>query len=102
LTKGARPTITSSPGSIAYGQQFAIVTPNAASIKKVALLRPGATTHADHMDDHRYVTLKFTAGSGQITVSAPANINLAPPGYYMLAVLNASGVPAVMPFVQLQ
>jgi hypothetical protein len=102
LTKGARPTITSSPSSIAYGQQFAIVTPNAASIKKVALLRPGATTHADHMDDHRYVTLKFTAGSGQITVSAPANINLAPPGYYMLAVLNASGVPAVMPFVQLQ
>jgi hypothetical protein len=102
LSKGARPTITSSPSSIAYGQQFAIVTPNAASIKKVALLRPGATTHADHMDDHRYVTLKFTVGSGQITATTPANINLAPPGYYMLVVVNANGVPSVMPFVQLQ
>jgi hypothetical protein len=102
LSKGARPVITSSPSSLVYGQQFAIVTPNAASIKKVALLRPGATTHADHMDDHRYVTLKFTVGAGQITASAPANINLAPPGYYMLVVVNANGVPSVMPFVQLQ
>jgi hypothetical protein len=101
LSKGPRPTITSSPSSIAYGKPFTIVTPNAASIKKVALLRPGATTHADHMDDHRYVTLKFTAGSGQITATAPADVNLAPPGYYMLVLVNASGVPSVMPFVQL-
>lgn len=102
LSNGPRPTITSSPSSVTYGQQFTIVTPQAASIKKAAILRPGSTTHAVHMDDHRYVPLKFTVGSGQLTVTAPANANLAPPGYYMLVVLNAKGVPSVMPFVQLQ
>jgi len=71
----------------------------AATIKKVAILRPGATTHAVHMDDYRYVPLKFTVGTGQLTVTAPANANLAPPGYYMLVILNAKGVPSVMPFV---
>lgn len=54
------------------------------------------------MDDDRYVTLKFIAGSGQITATAPANANLAPPGYFMLVVVSASGVPSMMPFVQLQ
>lgn len=102
LFNGPRPTITTAPASVAYGQQFTIVTPNAAGISKVALIRPAATTHAAHMDDHRYVTLKFTAGSGQITATAPASANLAPPGYYMLVVVNAKGVPSIMPFVQLQ
>jgi hypothetical protein len=102
LFNGPRPAITSSPGSVTYGQQFTIMTPDAAGIGKVALIRPAATTHAAHMDDHRYVTLKFTAGSGQITASAPASANLAPPGYYMLVVVNAKGVPSIMPFVQLQ
>jgi Domain of unknown function (DUF1929)/Glyoxal oxidase N-terminus/Bacterial Ig-like domain (group 2) len=102
LSNGPRPTITSSPSSITYKQQFTIVTPQAAVIKKVAILRPGSTTHAVHMDDYRYVPLKFTVGSGQITVTAPANANLAPPGYYMLVILNAKGIPSVMPFVQVQ
>jgi hypothetical protein len=101
LFNGARPTITSAPNSITYGQQFTVVTPQAANITKVALLRPATTTHAVHMDDNRYVTLKFTAGSGQITVTAPTNANLAPLGYYMLVILNSKGVPSVMPFVQL-
>jgi hypothetical protein len=99
LSKGPRPTITSSPALVKYGQPFTIVTPNAASITKVALLHPGATTHALHMDDYRYVSLKFTIGSGQITATAPLS-NQAPPGYYMLVIVNSKGIPSVMPFVQ--
>jgi hypothetical protein len=102
LFNGARPTITSSPSTVNYGKQFTVVTPQASSIGKVALLRPGTTTHAVHMDDNRYVPLKFTVGSGQITITAPAQANLAPPGYYMLVILNGKGVPSVMPFVQLE
>jgi hypothetical protein len=101
LSNGARPTITSSPSTVTYGKQFTVVTPQAASISKVALLRPGATTHAVHMDDNRYVPLTFTAGSGQLTVTAPL-ANQAPPGYYMLVILNGKGVPSVMPFVKVQ
>ena len=102
LFKGARPTITSAPSSFEYGNQFTVTTPSASTIKSVALIRPGATTHADHMDDHRYVNLTFTVGSGQLTVTAPANSNIAPPGYYYLVILNGSGIPSIMPFVQLQ
>jgi hypothetical protein len=100
LSAGARPTITSSPTSAKYGAQFTISTPDASTIKTVALIRPGASTHAQNWDQ-RYVTLTFTAGSGIITATAPPNSNYAPPGYYMIAMVNTSGVPAVMPFIQL-
>ncbi len=102
LFKGSRPTITSSPSSVTYNQAFTITTPNASSIQRVALLRPGATTHANHMDDHYYVDLAWSAGVGQLNVTAPASPNIAPPGYYLLVIVNGNGVPSVMPFVQLQ
>jgi hypothetical protein len=102
LSKGARPTITSAPSTITYGKKFTITTPNAAGIAKVALLRAGTTTHTVPLDDNRYLTLTFTAGTGELTVTPPANANLAPPGYYMLAILNTAGVPSVMPFVNVQ
>jgi len=100
LYNGARPTITGSPGAIVYGQQFTITTPDAADISSVALVMPGATTHANDMQQ-RYVPLTFKVGDGSLTARSPASGNWAPPGYYMLVVVNDSGVPSVMPFLQL-
>ena len=101
LFNGARPTITGVPTSITYGQQFTITTPDANNISSVALILPGATTHANDMQQ-RYVPLTFTVGNGSLTATAPPNGNYAPPNYYMLSIVNSNGVPAVMPFVQLQ
>jgi hypothetical protein len=95
-----RPTITSSPSTLTYAQQFTISTPNAANIKSVALVKPAATTHDNDMDQ-RYVPLVFTSSPGQLTVTAPTNANFAPPGYYMIVIVSVSGVPSVMPFTQL-
>jgi hypothetical protein len=100
LFKGARPTITAAPTALTYNQQFTITTPDAASITRVAMIRPSAVTH-DNDFDQRYVDLAFTVGSGQITATAPLNANNAPQGYYMLVIVNSSGVPSVMPFVQI-
>ncbi len=100
LFKGARPTITAVPSTLSYGANFTITTPDAASITRVALLRPGASTHADDFDQ-RYVDLTFTLGTGQITATAPASGNYAPPGYYMLVIVNSNGVPSVMRFLDL-
>jgi uncharacterized membrane protein len=47
------------------------------------------------------VGVSFTAGSGVLNVTAPPNGNIAPPGYYMLFLLNSSGVPSVAKFVQI-
>ena len=102
LFNGPRPTITSSPSSVTYKQAFTITTPDASSIQRVALLRPGATTHANHMDDHYYIDLAWSAGVGQLNVTAPTTPNIAPPGYYLLVIVNGNGVPSVMPFVQVQ
>jgi len=96
-----RPTITSvSPGVIGYGANFTVQTPDAANIRSVVLMKNGSTTHAFDMDQ-RMVGLNFTAGAGTLTVTAPPNGNIAPPGYYMLFLLNTAGVPSVAKFVQL-
>jgi hypothetical protein len=100
LFLGARPTITSAPTSVKYNAAFTINTPDAANITRVALIRPGSVTHADDMDQ-RYVDLAFTPGVGVVNATAPLSGNFAPPGYYMLVIVNSSGVPSVMPFLRL-
>ena len=100
-TLATRPAITGVPSSgIGYGSAFQVQTPDAASITSVVLIRPGAPTHAFDMEQ-RLVAMNFTVGSGFLNVTAPPNGNIAPPGYYMLFILNSSGVPSVAQFVQL-
>ncbi len=100
LFKGPRPSITTAPTLAQYGSSFAVQTPDAASIASVALIRPGSVTHAFD-EDQRFLNLAFTADSGGLTVQAPANANLAPPGYYMLFLVNSSGIPSTAAFVRL-
>jgi hypothetical protein len=64
-------------------------------------MRPGAATHSFNQDQ-KFINLTFQQTAGGITVQAPANSNLAPPGYYMLFLVNQSGVPSVAAFIQLQ
>jgi Galactose oxidase-like, Early set domain/Bacterial Ig-like domain len=94
-----RPQISSVPNRLNYNAPFAISTPNASSIQKVALVRLGAVTHSVNMEQ-RYVPLSFTAGTGTLTAAAPANADVAPPGVYMLFVIDANGVPSVARMVR--
>ena len=99
-TAATRPAISSAPDTISWNGTFAVSTPDAASISSIVLVRPGAPTHAFDMEQ-RLVGLSFTTGSGTLSVTAPPNGNIAPPGYYMLFLVNSSGVPSVAKFVQL-
>ncbi len=99
LFKGPRPTISSSPGTAAYGSTFAITSPQAASVVSVALMRPTAATHALDMNQ-RYVPLTFTRSGSTITATAPASGGVAPPGDYMLVLKNATGVPSVAAWIR--
>jgi hypothetical protein len=100
-TPAARPTIEDvTPGTFGYGQVFQVETPNASNIASVVLMRPGAQTHAFDMEQ-RMVGLSFTVNNGLLNVTSPPNGNIAPPGYYMLFILDAAGVPSVARFVQL-
>ena len=93
-----RPTIAAAPAGVVYGAGFQINTPDAAAIRKVALVRLGAVTHSVNMEQ-RYVPLTFTAGAGALTATAPANANIAPPGVYMLFIIDANGVPSISKMV---
>lgn len=100
LFNGARPTITAVPGSAQYGSAMTVTTPDASSIAAVNLVSFGADTHQSDMDQH-FVPLSFTAGSGSLSVRAPAGGALAPPGDYMLFIVNKAGVPSVAATVHL-
>lgn len=100
LFRGARPTLTAAPANVTYGEQFTLTTPDAASITNVVWIRPGNTTHGFDQNQ-RINRLAFTAGNGQLTVTAPTDPNLCPPGHHMIFILNTNGVPAVAKFVRL-
>ena len=57
-------------------------------------------THAFNMNQ-RYVSLSFSPGTGNLSVTAPANGTVAPPGYYMLFIIGTNGVPSVAAIVRL-
>jgi hypothetical protein len=89
-----RPAITAAPSALNRSANFTIGTPNAASIRKVALIRVAAATHSVNMEQ-RFIPLDFKAGSCALTATAPASANIAPPGYYMLFLIDSHGVPSV-------
>jgi hypothetical protein len=101
LFKGARPVISSTPATAAYGGNISVQTPDAANIASVALIKLGSVTHTFNTDQ-RFLQLPFTVASGALNVQAPANANLAPPGYYMLFILDTNGIPSVAAILQLQ
>lgn len=94
LFKGARPTITSAPQQVLYGQTFFVGTPTPQSIASVSWIRLSSTTHAFNQNQ-RFNRLSFSRTAVGLSVTAPASANLAPPGHYMLFILNRSGVPSV-------
>ncbi|HJR15320.1 MAG TPA: galactose oxidase-like domain-containing protein [Gemmatimonadales bacterium] len=95
----ARPSITSAPATLSYGQSFTIHTPNAASVSRGTLIRLSSVTHAFNASQLIY-PLTFEATSPtSLSALAPANGNLAPPGPYMLFLVDGSGVPSVATFV---
>jgi hypothetical protein len=98
--RAPRPQITGAPSAIAYDRAFALTSPQAAAIRKVALVRLGAPTHSEDQSQ-RYVPLRFTASGTTLTVTGPNNPNEAPAGHYMLFVVDAAGVPSVSRIVQL-
>ena len=102
LFKGPRPTISAPlPTTATYGGTITVQTPNAARIAAVSLIRLGSVTHAFD-ENQRFLQLSFATVSGALNVQAPANANLAPPGHYMLFILDTNGVPSVAAILRLQ
>jgi len=102
LFKGVRPTITSlSKTNVTYAETFTVTTAYAAQITKVRWIRLGSVTHAFDANQ-RANTLTFSRVSGKVRVTTPAFGRRAPPGHYLLFLLNRNGVPSVGTIVHVQ
>jgi hypothetical protein len=93
LFRGTRPTITDAPTSVGYNQTVLVRTLDATSITQVTWIRLSSVTHGFNQDQ-RLNRLSFAQTAGGLNVTTPAGPTLAPPGYYMLFILNSSGVPS--------
>ena len=90
-----RPTISGNPVVGSYNETITIPTENPSSITRASLLRLQSATH--HYDPNQRLVWLAVVGSSSdsVTVSAPINANIAPPGYYMICILNSSNVPSI-------
>jgi Domain of unknown function (DUF1929)/Kelch motif len=96
-----RPEIIAAPETILVGQEFTIHTPQARAIQRVALIRTGSVTHSFNFDQ-RYVGLSFRVDAEDyLTVQGPPNTMIAPPGYYLLFILDSNQIPSVGRFLHI-
>ena len=100
LFRGARPSIAGAPATVSHGGRLQFTSAEASDLSTVVLIRPGSSTH-EIDTDQRFVPLSFSVSGTTVTADVPSSVDLAPPGYYMLFVVNRAGVPSVAPWVRL-
>ncbi len=96
-----RPVITNSPPIVQFGDTFDVDTPEASTIAEVMLIRPGAVTHGFNMSQRSIYCEIPARTAGQISVAAPPDGNVAPPGHYLLFLIDSNRVPSVAKWLRL-
>jgi hypothetical protein len=93
-----RPRLDDAPERVGYGEAFLVASPDAGRIARVNLIRLSSTTHGLNLQQ-RLNRLPFERAAGddgevRLRVRAPAGRRLAPPGHYLLFLLDGEGVPS--------
>src|SRR5215510_8576431 len=102
-----RPRITglSFSGPIHYGMPFSVSYTSTSPISSAVLIRPGSSTHASDMEQRLIGlcggTSPCSASNNTLSLTTPPEGSIAPPGYYMLFLLDSAGVPSKARFIQL-
>jgi galactose oxidase len=85
--------ISASARRFAYGSTFQIEMSSTQTIGSVAILGISSTTHSFDMGQ-RFIPATFSQAGAILTINAPANANIAPPGYYQVVANDLNGVPS--------
>ena len=89
-----RPVIETAPGTIDIGETFGIDIAGTGAISRVAMIKTASVSHSWNTEQ-RFIELTFQQNGGQLNIQAPTKAGDAPPGYYLLFVLNAAGTPSI-------
>jgi len=101
LFRGPRPAITAAPAQCAHGQTIQIKSPQAAGIRWASLVKNCVTTHSFD-GNQRLVDLDVVSRNGGVVkATVPPNPDLAPPGWYMLFLVDNAGIPSVANWIRL-
>jgi YVTN family beta-propeller protein len=95
----SRPVIDAAPTVMDIGHTYPLDVSGAGPAERVVMVKTGSVTHSWNMEQ-RFVELNFVASGGRLTVQAPTRAADAPPGFYMLFVLDAAGTPSVAKIVR--
>jgi hypothetical protein len=95
-----RPSITSAPTKVLRWSEPFTVDVSAGAISQVRLIRTGSVTHAFN-NEQRVLDLPFTQVGRTLKLQMPAERAKAPPGFYMLFIVNPAGVPSVARILRL-
>jgi hypothetical protein len=89
-----RPVITAAPSSVNHGATFTVQTPNPAAVAEVVLMRPGAVTHGFNMSQRMIECVIASRTATNLHVQAPPDGTVAPPGWYLLFLVDTARVPS--------
>ncbi|MER7704781.1 galactose oxidase early set domain-containing protein [Kitasatospora sp. NPDC097605] len=102
LHQGDRPVLDRAPTTpVGYNQTFQVTTTTPGLVSKAVLLSPTTSTHSINTSQ-RHLDLRLSSRAGnRLEFQAPPDAKAAPPGWYMLFLLNDQGVPSVAKWIQL-
>ncbi|MFI7355572.1 galactose oxidase-like domain-containing protein [Streptomyces avidinii] len=102
LHRGPRPALERAPaGDLRHDAAFQVSSSTAKDVTRAVLLAPTTVTHSVNTSQ-RHLDLRITGVHGStVGLRTPPSAADAPPGYYMLFLLNAKGVPSTAKWVKL-
>jgi hypothetical protein len=100
LFRGPRPQIDAAPGQWNYDQEITIDSAQASNIKWISLVRNGVTTHSFDNGQRLVDVPMVSQNGGRIRARLTGNRNLAPPGWYMLFLVDKNSVPSVAKWIR--
>ncbi|MEU8528033.1 MULTISPECIES: kelch motif-containing protein [Streptomyces] len=96
-----RPVLGEGPQELDQNARATFRSADAARITTARLMRPSAVTHTTDVEQ-RSVALGLTKTRDTVTVEAPLDRTLVPPGWYMLFVTDDKGTPSEARWVQVE
>ncbi|MFJ9080795.1 galactose oxidase-like domain-containing protein [Streptomyces sp. NPDC102384] len=96
-----RPVLGAGPETLPSSGRATFRTKQADSIVKARLMRPSAVTHTTDVEQ-RSIALDVKKSKGAVTLAAPKDKTLVPPGWYMVFVSDADGVSSEAKWLEVE